>query len=74
MSAKLYTAGTSGDTTAPIGVNFENPVSQETAIALPDLPPGAFVPVWFKREVPANSSNQKNNTSEIALRFRSPTP
>ncbi len=74
MSGKLYSAGISGDTTAPTGLNFENPVSRETAIALPNLPPGAFVPFWLKREVPANTSNQKNNSSELALEYRSPTP
>ena len=71
---KLYTAGISGDTSAPTGVNFENPVSRETAIALPNLPPGGYVPFWLKREVPVNTSNQKKNTSELALEFRSPTP
>lgn len=74
MSGKLYSAGTSGDTTAPTGVTFENPVSRDTALALPNLAPGAFVPVWLKREVPANSSSQKKNTSEFTLEFRSPTP
>jgi hypothetical protein len=74
MSAKLYTAGTAGDTTAPTGLNFENPVSRETAIALPDLAPGAHVPFWLRREVPANCAKQDNNSSELTLEFRSPTP
>lgn len=74
MSGRLYTAGVAGDTTAPTSVSFEHPVNRETAIALPDLAPGAFVPFWLKRVVPANCSSQKDNTSELTLEFRSPTP
>lgn len=70
----MYTAGQSSGPTAPIGVSFENPVSVETAITLPNLAAGAFVPFWLRNDVPANTSNQLNNTSELRFRVQSPTP
>jgi hypothetical protein len=74
LCGRLYTAGTGGDQLAPTGVNFENPQSIDTAITLPNLAAGAFVPFWLQNNIPANTPNQTNNTSEIAVRVTSPTP
>lgn len=70
----MYTAGQSAGPTAPVGVSFENPVSVETAITLPNLNAGSFVPFWLRNDVPANTPNQLNNTSELRFRVQSPTP
>jgi hypothetical protein len=72
LCGRLYTAGQSGDMLAPSGINFENPLDVGTAISLPNLAPGSFVPFWLKNEVPSNTPNQTNNTSELAFRFLSP--
>lgn len=74
ICGRMYTAGTGGDQIAPSGVAFENPVSIDTAITLPNLAAGAFVPFWLEHKVPANTPNQTNNTSELAVRVTSPTP
>lgn len=74
LCGNMYTAGQSTGPTAPVGVTFENPVSFETAISLPTLTAGSFVPFWLQNNVPANTANQNNNTSEIRFRVQSPTP
>ena len=74
LCGRLYVSGTSGDALQPSGINFENPLDVGTAISLPNLTAGSFVPFWLKNEVPANTPNQSNNTSELAFRFLSPTP
>jgi hypothetical protein len=74
LSGRMYTAGQGGDQLTPIGVTFENPVTVDTAITLPNLTAGSFVPFWLQNVVPANTSNQLNNTSELRFRVTSPTP
>lgn len=74
LCGNMYVAGQSTGPTAPVGVTFENPVSFETAISLPTLTAGSFVPFWLRNDVPANTSNQNNNSSEIRFRVQSPTP
>lgn len=74
LCGRMYTAGAGGDTQAPSGVSFENPISIDTAIALPNLTAGSFVPFWLQNNIPANTPNQANNTSELAIRVTSPTP
>jgi hypothetical protein len=71
LCGNMFVAGTAGDTIKP-AVTFENPVNRDTAISLPNLANGAFVPIWFERKVPANSPNYNDNTSELALEFLSP--
>jgi hypothetical protein len=74
LCGNMYVAGQSTGPTAPVGVTFENPTSFETAISLPTLTAGSFVPFWLRNDVPANTPNQTNNTSEIRFRVQSPTP
>lgn len=71
LCGAMYTAGQSGNTLTP-NVTFENATNYETAISLPTLTAGSYVPFWMRRQVPANSPNWNNNTSEIAIRFLSP--
>jgi hypothetical protein len=71
---RMYIAGQGGDQIAPTGVTFENPMSFETAITLPNLAAGAAVPFWLQNNIPANTPNQQNNTSELRFRVQSPTP
>jgi hypothetical protein len=70
----MSVAGTGGDTQNPPTVTFENPLSIDTAITLPDLTAGSFVPFWLQDLIPANTANQTNNTSELVVRVTSPTP
>ena len=72
LCGNMYVAGTSGDTITPTGVTFEHPVSRDTGISLPNLTAGSFVPFWVMREVPANSPNYTNNTSELAFDYECP--
>lgn len=74
LCGRMYVAGTGGQEQTPTGINFENPLSIDTAITLPNLTAGSFVPFWLKHEVPANTPNQTNNTSELVFRVTSPTP
>ena len=73
LCGRMYTAGQGGDQIEP-AVRFENPVSFDTAITLPNLSAGSFVPIWLQNIVPANTPNQQNNTSELRVRVQSPTP
>lgn len=73
LCGRMYIAGTGGDTQAP-NVTFENPLSIDTAITLPNLTAGSFVPFWLRNEIPPNTPNQTNNTSELVVRVTSPTP
>jgi hypothetical protein len=73
ISGRMYIAGQGGDQIAP-NVTFENPVSFDTAISLPNLTAGSFVPIWLENNIPANTPNQQNNTSELRVRVTSPTP
>lgn len=73
LCGRMYIAGTGGQTIAP-NVTFENPISIDTAITLPNLTAGSFVPFWLQNIVPANTPNQSNNTSELVFRITSPTP
>lgn len=73
LSGRMYIAGTGGDQIKP-NVTFENPVSFETGITLPNLTAGSFVPIWLENIVPANTPNQQNNTSELRVRVTSPDP
>jgi hypothetical protein len=74
LCGRMYTAGQGGDTIVPPNINFENPLSIDTAITLPDLTAGSFVPFWLRNDIPANTPNQSNNTSELVFRVTSPTP
>lgn len=74
LCGRMYVAGTAGDMLAPEGVAFENPVSIDTAITLPNLTAGSFVPFWLQDTIPANTPSQTNNTSELVVRVTSPTP
>lgn len=69
----MYIAGQGGDQISPTGVSFENPVSIDTAITLPNLAAGSFVPFWLENRIPANTPNQTNNTSELVVRVTSPS-
>lgn len=73
LSGRMYIAGTGGDQIKP-NVTFENPVSFETGITLPNLTAGSFVPIWLENVIPANTPNQQNNTSELRVRVTSPDP
>lgn len=73
LCGRMYIAGQGGGTIAP-AVTFENPLSIETAITLPTLTAGSFVPFWLQNTIPANTPNQTNNTSELVFRVTSPTP
>lgn len=72
LSGSMYIAGSTGEQQTPVGVTFENPVSADTAITLPNLTAGSFVPFWLRNDIPANTPNQTNNTSEIRVRITSP--
>jgi len=74
LSGRMYVAGAGGDQIAPSTVTFENPVSFDTAISLPNLTAGSFVPIWLHNQVPANTPNKQLNTSELRVRVQSPTP
>lgn len=74
ICGRMYTADIGGDQIAPVGVTFENPLNEETAITLPNLAPGARVPFWLEHKVLANTPNFQDNTSELKFRFLSPTP
>jgi hypothetical protein len=73
LSGKLHIAGTGGDKIAPAGVTFENPTSRDTAIALPNLTFGSFVPFWLRQDVPANASEFDKNTFELTIEYDSTT-
>lgn len=73
LCGRMYIAGTGGQTIAP-AVTFENPLSIDTAITLPNLTAGSFVSFWLRNDVPVNTPNQPNNTSELVFRVTSPTP
>lgn len=72
LCGRMYIAGTGGDTQTPPGVNFENPLSIDTAITLPNLTAGSFVSFWLRNDIPANTPNRSNNTSELVFRVNSP--
>ena len=74
LCGRMFIAGAGGDTQTPPGINFENPLSIDTAITLPNLTAGSFVPFWLRNDIPANTPNQSNNTSELVFRVTSPTP
>jgi hypothetical protein len=74
LCGSMYIAGQGGDQIAPTNVTFENPVSFDTGITLPNLTAGSFVPIWLENNIPANTPNQQNNTSELRVRVTSPTP
>lgn len=74
LCGRMYIAGQGGDQITPTGVTFENPMSFDTAITLPNLAAGAAIPFWLQNNIPANTSNQQNNTSELRFRVQSPTP
>jgi len=71
LCGRMYIAGQGGDTLTPPGVNFENPLSIDTAITLPNLTAGSFVPFWLRNDIPANTPNRSNNTSELVFRVTS---
>jgi hypothetical protein len=72
LCGRMYTAGQGGDTQTPPGISFENPLSIDTAITLPNLTAGSFVSFWLRNDIPANTPNQSNNTSELVFRVTSP--
>lgn len=72
LCGRMFVAGTGGDTLTPPGVNFENPLSIDTAITLPNLTAGSFVSFWLRNDIPANTPNQTSNTSELVFRVTSP--
>ena len=74
ICGRMYTADIGGDQIAPVGVTFENPLNEETAITLPNLAPGARVPFWLENKILANTPNIQDNTSELKFRVLSPTP
>lgn len=59
------------DTIAPTGVTFSNPLTLDTAIALPDLAPGAFVGFWMMLDVPARCPYFLKDRSEISIVYNS---
>lgn len=73
LSMKVSTAISTGgvDTTPPTGVTFSTPNTRDTAIALPDLAPGAFVGFWVQLEVPVRSAYYLKDKSEITLEWNS---
>ena len=60
------------DTIAPTGVTFTTPNTRDTAIALPDLAPSAFVGFWVLLDVPTRSAYFLKDKSEITLEYDSP--
>lgn len=53
------TAQTVGnENTAPSGVTFSNPTSHGTGVAISQINPGQAAPVWIKRVVPANTTEE----------------
>lgn len=59
------------DTIAPTSVTFSTPNTRDTAIALPDLAPGAFVGFWLQLDVPTRSAYYLKNKSEITIEWNS---
>ena len=74
LCGTMQKAGQIGDRTAPAGVTFSNPIDLASAIALPNLAPGAFVGLWIKRDVPVNCSAKTDDNFQLAVTFDSPTP
>jgi hypothetical protein len=74
IAGEFYTTGTAGDRTAPNSpaITFSNPNTLETAIALPDLAPGAYVGFWEQRIVPANCAASTSDISQLCIVFESP--
>lgn len=74
LSMKVYRSIATGgvDTTPPVGVTFSTPNTRETAIALPDLAPLAFVGVWIQLEVPVRSAYFTKDKYEVTLEYNSP--
>lgn len=70
VSKAVNTGGV--DTIAPTGVTFTTPNTRDTAIALPDLAPGAFVGFWVLLDVPVRSAYFLKDKSEITLEYNSP--
>jgi len=73
LSMKVYKAISTGgvDTTPPTGITFADPNTRDTAIALPDLAPGAFVGFWLRLEVPTRSAYFLKDKSEITIEYTS---
>lgn len=70
VSKSVNTGGV--DTIAPTGVTFTTPNTRDTAIAFPDLAPGAFVGFWALLDVPTRSAYYLKDKSEITLEYNSP--
>lgn len=73
LSMKVSQAISTGgvDTTPPVGINFADPNTRETAIQLPDLAPGAWVGFWLRLEVPVRCAYWLNDKSEITIEYNS---
>lgn len=74
MAGDVWGGGAGGDRIAPTGITFINPTSIDNAISLPNLAPGDYVGVWFKRHIPANCATMTGDSFEVTVSFTSPTP
>lgn len=72
VSGKIFTGGSSGDSTKPTDSLFEDPLSLDDAIDLPDLEPGDWVGLWLNLDAPANTGPYEANTFELGIVYDSP--
>lgn len=72
LAGDIWSAGGGGDSVAPAGVTFVNPLNIDNAIQLPSLAPGAYVGLWFRRHIPSACASQSDNGFEISVVFTSP--
>lgn len=66
-SASAQAVQIANETTAPAGVAFSSPVTQGTALALGDIPPGQCKAIWIRRT--ATNSPALSNDG-VTLRFQ----
>lgn len=57
--------------TAPAGVTFTSPTTKAAGITMPDLAPGAYIGVWFRRTA-ANTAAIDNDGATVRFSFDSP--
>lgn len=56
------------ESTAPPNVVFSHPTSYDTGLAIGDIGPGQYVPIWFRRTVQPGAQAFPNNTFSFRIR------
>lgn len=74
LSGRVLTGAQSGDEIEPTGSTglWENPLSLDDAIDLPDLDPGEWVGLWLNLDAPANTGPFEANSFELGVVYDSP--